>query len=65
MIRFAISKGIRFDYILTDSWFTYFELIKFIVTRHVGCHFIGIGKTRYKTFGKNLTNKKNNRVYIS
>jgi len=24
MIRLAISKGIRFDYVLTDSWFTCF-----------------------------------------
>jgi len=61
MIRLAISKGIRFDYLLTDSWFTCFELIKFIVTRHIGCHFIGMikmGKTRYNAFGKNLTAKE-------
>jgi hypothetical protein len=61
MIRLAISKGIRFDYVLTDSWFTCFELIKFIVTRHIGCHFIGMikmGKTRYNAFGKNLTAKE-------
>ena len=61
MIRLAISKGIRFDYVLTDSWFTCFELVKFIVTRRIGCHFMGMikmGKTRYEAFGKNLTSKE-------
>lgn len=32
MIRLAITKGIRFDYLLVDSWFTCFELVKFITT---------------------------------
>ncbi len=61
MIGLAIAKGIRFDYVLTDSWFTCFELVKFIVTRCIGCHFIGMikmGKTRYSAFGKNLTSKE-------
>jgi len=61
MIRLAISKGIRFDYVLTDSWFTCLELVNFIVTRRIGCHFIGMikmGKTRYGAFDKNLTAKE-------
>ncbi|MFV0391786.1 MAG: transposase, partial [Paludibacteraceae bacterium] len=61
MIRLAISKGIRFDYVLVDSWFTCFELVKFIVSRRIKCHFIGMikmGKTRYGTFGKSLTSKE-------
>lgn len=61
MIRLAITKGIRFDYVLTDSWFTCFELIQFIVTRRICCHFIGMikmGKTRYDVFDKNLTAKE-------
>jgi len=61
MIRLAIAKGLRFDYVLTDSWFTCFELVKFIVTRRIGCHFIGMikmGRTRYGAFGKNLTSKE-------
>ncbi len=61
MIGLAIAKGIRFDYVLTDSWFTCFELVKFIVTRRIGCHLIGMikmGKTRYRAFGKNLTSKE-------
>lgn len=61
MMRLAITKGVRFDYVLTDSWFTCFELIQFIVTRRFGCHFIGMikmGKTRYEAFGKSLTSKE-------
>lgn len=61
MIRLAIAKGIRFDYVLTDSWFTCFELIRFVVTRRIGCHFIGMvkmGNTRYGAFGKKLTSKE-------
>lgn len=61
MLRLAISKGIRFDYLLVDSWFTCHELVKFIVTRRIGCHFLGMikmGKTRYKVFDKNLTSKE-------
>ena len=61
MIRLAIAKGICFDYLITDSWFTCFELVKFIVTRRIGCHFIGMikpSKTRYGAFGKNLTSKE-------
>jgi hypothetical protein len=61
MIRLAIKKGIRFDYVLTDSWFTCHELVKLIATRRIGCHFLGMikmGKTRYGAFEKNLTAKE-------
>ncbi len=61
MLRLAISKGVRFDYLLVDSWFTCHELVKFIVTRRIGCHFLGMikmGKTRYKALDKNLTSKE-------
>jgi len=44
MIRLAITKGIRFDYVLVDSWFTCFELVKFIVSRRIKCHLIGMIK---------------------
>lgn len=40
MIRLAITKGIRFDYLLVDSWFTCFELVQFIKNRKIGCHFL-------------------------
>ena len=55
MVKTAILKGIRFDYLLTDSWFTNFELVKFIATRRIECHFLGMlkrGKTRYLYKGK-------------
>jgi len=49
IIRRAIMKGIRFDLVLVDSWFTCFELVQFIVYRRIKCHLIGMikmGKTR-------------------
>ena len=61
MIRLAIKKGVRFDYLLVDSWFTCFELVKFITTRRIGCHLLGrikTGKTRYGAFDKELTAKE-------
>ena len=61
MIRTAINKGIRFDYVLVDSWFTSFELVKFIKTRRINTHFLGVikmgGRTRY-TFGNKLLTAK-------
>ncbi len=61
MIRLAIKKGVRFDYLLVDSWFTCFELVKFITTRRIGCHLLGrikMGTTRYGSFDKMLTAKE-------
>jgi hypothetical protein len=61
MIRLAIRKGVRFDYLLVDSWFTCFELVKFITTRRIGCHLLGrikMGTTRYDAFDKMLTSKE-------
>lgn len=61
MIRTAISQGIRFDYLLTDSWFTNFELIKFIATRRIKCYFLGMvknGTTKYLLRDKELTFKE-------
>jgi len=61
MIRLAIAKGIRFDYVLVDSWFTCHEPVKFIATRRIGCHFMGMikmGNTRYNAFDKDLTAKE-------
>jgi HEPN domain-containing protein len=61
MIRRAIQQGIRFDYVLVDSWFTCHELVKFITTRKISCHLLGMakmGKTRYAFNNKNLTAKE-------
>ena len=49
MIRRAIIEGIRFDYLLVDSWFPCAELLQFIHSRHLKCHLIGMikmGKTK-------------------
>ena len=56
MIKYAIKRGIRFDYLLVDSWFTCKELVHFILRRHIKCHFLGMikmGNTKYdtKTYG--------------
>jgi len=61
MIRLAISKGIRFEYLLVDSWFTSDALIRFITTRKIGCHLLGMvkmGKSRYVHNAKALTTKE-------
>jgi len=55
MVRTAINSGIRFDYLLTDSWFTNFELIKFVAARRINCHFLGMvkkGNRKYIFKGK-------------
>lgn len=57
MVREAIRKGIRFDYLLVDNWFTCANLLNFICSRHIKCHLIGMmkmGRTRYKTTFGNL-----------
>jgi hypothetical protein len=52
MVQRAIKKGLRFDYLLVDSWFTCKELVHFIKRRHFGCHLLGMikmGNTKYHT----------------
>ena len=61
MVRTAIGQGLRFDYMLVDSWFTCYALVKFVATRRFGCHLLGMakmGKTRYLFNGKKLTSKE-------
>jgi hypothetical protein len=61
MIRTAIGNGLRFDYVLVDSWFTCFELVKFVKTRRIGIHLLGMakmGKTRYLFNEKRMTAKE-------
>lgn len=61
MIRLAIIKGIRFDYLLVDSWFTCFELVQFIKTRKIDCHLLGMikmGITKYSYNGNSLSAKQ-------
>lgn len=52
MVMGAIKRGLRFDYLLVDSWFTCKELVHFIKRRHIKCHFLGMikmGNTKYDT----------------
>jgi len=52
MLKRSIIEGVRFDYLLVDSCFTCTELLKFVVSRHFGCHLIGMikmCKTKYET----------------
>jgi len=60
MVKHAISQGIRFDYLLADSWFTCTEIVKFIKSRHSCCHYLGMvkmAKTKY-LFEKKLLSAK-------
>lgn len=63
MIKRAIKKGICFDYLLADSWFTCSEVIRFIRGRHIKCHYLGMikigkkGVTKYGFEGKELTSR--------
>lgn len=44
MVRHALSQGVRFDYLLADSWFTCTDMVKFIKSRHSCCHYLGMVK---------------------
>lgn len=61
MIKRAIRRGIKFSYVLADSWFTNKEIIRFIHSRHIKCHWLGMikvgenGKTKYHTKHGDLT----------
>ncbi len=49
MIKRLISRKIHFDYILADSWFACAEVIRFVTSRHIKCHYLGMikmGKTK-------------------
>jgi hypothetical protein len=61
MIRNAIAKGIRFEYLLVDSWFVCDELITFILRLRIKCHLLGMakmGKTKYDFNGQSYTAKE-------
>lgn len=59
LIKRAIRHKIKFKYVLADSWFTCTDIIRFIKSRHVKCHWLGMikvgksdkgqGKTRFNT----------------
>lgn len=53
MVKRAIGKGIRFRYVLADSWFACKDIIRFIRSRHIKCDYLGMikvgkeGRTKY------------------
>ena len=58
MVKHAIKRGVRFDYLLIDSWFTCADFVRLITSRHIKCHLIGmikIGNTKYHTQWGDLT----------
>lgn len=60
MINGVIRQGIRFDYVLCDSWLTCFELIQFVVKRCIKCHLLSMvknGTAKYMYAGKEYTTK--------
>ncbi len=61
MIKRLISVKIHFDYILADSWFACAEVIRFVTSRHIKCHYLGMikmGKTKYHYNRKGLYRQK-------
>lgn len=61
MVKRAIREGIRFDYLLTDSWFTCTDMVRFIKSRHIRCHFLGMikmSRTKYRFEGKRMSAKE-------
>jgi uncharacterized lipoprotein NlpE involved in copper resistance len=61
MICNAIKRGIRFDYLLVDSWFTSEKILRFVKSRKSKCHFLGmikLGKTKYTYKAKECTAKQ-------
>lgn len=61
MITRATRHGIKFRYILADSWFTCKDLVNFIHTRRYKCHWMGMIKVgekstpKYHTSGGDFT----------
>jgi hypothetical protein len=59
MVKYAaIKRGIRFDYLLLDSWFTCADFVRLVTSRHIKCHLLGmikLGKTKYHTGWGDLT----------
>ncbi len=58
MIKRVIKSRVKFDYILADSWFACTEIIRFVCSRHIKCHYLGMAKmsrTKYKYEGREYT----------
>ena len=61
MIKRALGKGLKFRYVLADSWFACKDIIRFIRSRHMRCDYLGMikvggnGKTKYHFERKDFT----------
>lgn len=61
MIKRAIKRGVKFRYVLADSWFANKDIIRFIHSRHIKCDYLGMikigekGKTIYHFERKDFT----------
>lgn len=44
MVKRAIRHGVKFRYLLADSWFACASIIKFIASRHMNCDYLGMIK---------------------
>ena len=44
MVKRAIRKGVRFRYVLADSWFACKDVIRFIRSRRINCDYLGMIK---------------------
>lgn len=58
MIRRAIKRGIKFRYILADSWFANKEIIRCIHSRHIKCDYLGMIKIGEKGKTTTLLNER-------
>lgn len=57
MIKRAIKRGIKFRYVLADSWFANKEIIRFIHSRHIKCDYLGMIKLLVKRSQKKYSRK--------
>jgi len=61
MVKRAVKYKIKYDYLLADSWFACTEIIRYIKTRAMECHYLGMikmGNTKYEYKGKLMTSKE-------
>ena len=65
MVKRAIRNGYRFDYVLADSWFVCKEILRFVKTRSIGCHYLGMIKMGEKSLRFSFDRNGNNDKYSS
>lgn len=58
MIKRIVKSRVKFDYNLADRWFACAEIIRFVCSRHIKCHYLGMakmGKAKSGHMGKEYT----------